>query len=62
MYVCFFAGRVVDCKAKAVLTCSAVMRGKKKIGLKQIVDDALELASADGNTVSSSPSKFWTAK
>eukprot|EP00873_Tetraselmis_striata_P003750 jgi/Tetstr1/424014/TSEL_014625.t1 len=45
------ASRVVDCEAKAVITCSAVMRGKKKIGLKQICDDAMDIAVAEGHPV-----------
>lgn len=35
------AGRIVDCKAKVVLTSSGVMRGAKHIDLKAIVDGAL---------------------
>eukprot|EP00951_Prasinocladus_malaysianus_P007662 scaffold55079_cov32-Prasinocladus_malaysianus.AAC.1 len=46
-----FAGRVEDCKAKAVITCSAVMRGTKKIELKKITDDALAICSSEGYEV-----------
>jgi acyl-coenzyme A synthetase/AMP-(fatty) acid ligase len=35
------AGRIVDCKAKVVLTASGVLRGAKHIDLKAIVDDAI---------------------
>ncbi|WMV37110.1 hypothetical protein MTR67_030495 [Solanum verrucosum] len=35
------AQRIVDCKPKIVITCSAVKRGAKTIFLKDIVDDAL---------------------
>lgn len=35
------AGRIEDCKAKVLLTCSGVMRGDKPINLKRTVDDAL---------------------
>nr|XP_004242910.1 acetyl-coenzyme A synthetase, chloroplastic/glyoxysomal-like [Solanum lycopersicum] len=35
------AQRIVDCKPKVVITCSAVKRGAKTIFLKDIVDDAL---------------------
>jgi len=42
------ASRVQDCKAKAVITCSAVMRGKKKIPLKHICDDALTYCAEEG--------------
>ncbi|XP_071705702.1 acetyl-coenzyme A synthetase, chloroplastic/glyoxysomal-like [Rutidosis leptorrhynchoides] len=40
--------RIIDCKPKIVLTCNAVMRGKKSINLKDIVDAALSEASKNG--------------
>lgn len=43
--------RVMDCKPKIVITCNAVMRGKKIINLKDIVDDALSQSSQNGITV-----------
>uniref|UniRef100_A0A7I4BQZ6 acetate--CoA ligase n=1 Tax=Physcomitrium patens TaxID=3218 RepID=A0A7I4BQZ6_PHYPA len=43
--------RILDCKPNVILTSSAVKRGAKIIKLKDIVDDALSRASADGHTV-----------
>ncbi|KAI7754122.1 hypothetical protein M8C21_014866 [Ambrosia artemisiifolia] len=43
--------RVVDCKPKIVITCNAVMRGKKIIDLKNIVDAALLESSQNGISV-----------
>eukprot|EP00271_Cylindrocystis_brebissonii_P002601 TRINITY_DN13356_c0_g1_i1.p1 TRINITY_DN13356_c0_g1~~TRINITY_DN13356_c0_g1_i1.p1 ORF type:complete len:779 (+),score=110.03 TRINITY_DN13356_c0_g1_i1:48-2339(+) len=45
------AQRILDCKPKVVLTCSAVMRGSKSIPLKAVTDGALELCAAQGVTV-----------
>lgn len=42
------ASRMIDCKTKILLTCSSVMRGKKKIVLKDIVDRALEICESKG--------------
>jgi acetyl-CoA synthetase len=36
------ADRVNDCKAKAILTSDGNFRGNKKIGVKEVVDEALE--------------------
>lgn len=36
------ADRIIDCDAKAVVTADSFMRGNKAVGLKQIVDDALQ--------------------
>ena len=38
------ADRILDCKAKAVLTADGNYRGNKKISIKEIVDEALEKA------------------
>ncbi|KAD7480542.1 hypothetical protein E3N88_03678 [Mikania micrantha] len=43
--------RVMDCKPKIMITCNAVMRGKKTIDLKNIVDAALLESSQNGITV-----------
>mmetsp|Transcript_20643 Transcript_20643/g.57298 ORF Transcript_20643/g.57298 Transcript_20643/m.57298 type:complete len:731 (+) Transcript_20643:217-2409(+) len=43
--------RVADCNAKVVITCSAVMRGKKRIALKSIVDNAMDICSSSGHEV-----------
>ncbi|KAH9627155.1 hypothetical protein KSS87_018395 [Heliosperma pusillum] len=43
--------RIVDCKPKVVLTCNAVKRGAKVIGLKDIVDAALVDTAKNGVTV-----------
>lgn len=40
--------RVLDCKARVLLTCSAVMRGTKRIDLKTIADKAMAACNADG--------------
>jgi len=45
------ADRIVDCKAKAVLTCSAVMRANKRIELKGIADLACEISQNNGYQV-----------
>ncbi|XP_071692659.1 acetyl-coenzyme A synthetase, chloroplastic/glyoxysomal-like [Rutidosis leptorrhynchoides] len=45
--------RVMDCKPKIVITCNAVMRGKKVINLKDIVDAALLESSQSGFSVGS---------
>ena len=42
------ASRVEDCKSRVVVTTSGVMRGKKKLETKKIVDDALEYSKRDG--------------
>lgn len=39
--------RIIDCKAKAILTSDGNYRGKKKIAVKAIVDEALEKASVE---------------
>lgn len=43
--------RVMDCKPKIIITCNAVMRGKKIIDLKNIVDAALLESSQNGISV-----------
>nr|XP_043632909.1 acetyl-coenzyme A synthetase, chloroplastic/glyoxysomal-like [Erigeron canadensis] len=43
--------RIIDCKPKIVITCNAVMRGKKAINLKDIVDTALSQASKNGTSI-----------
>ncbi|KAL9241840.1 hypothetical protein vseg_015903 [Gypsophila vaccaria] len=43
--------RIVDCKPKVVLTCNAVKRGAKVIGLKDIVDAALVDSAKNGVSV-----------
>jgi acetyl-CoA synthetase len=45
------ADRLRDCSAKALLTCSGVMRGTKTIELKKIADKALAMAEAGGHKV-----------
>ncbi|XP_021736098.1 acetyl-coenzyme A synthetase, chloroplastic/glyoxysomal-like [Chenopodium quinoa] len=45
------AQRIVDCKPKVVLTCNAVKRGAKVIGLKDIVDAALAESTKNGVSV-----------
>ncbi|KMT07822.1 hypothetical protein BVRB_6g146340 [Beta vulgaris subsp. vulgaris] len=45
------AQRIVDCKPKIVLTCNAVKRGAKVIGLKDIVDAALVESTNNGVSV-----------
>ena len=42
------ASRVEDCKSRVVVTTSGVMRGKKKLGTKAIVDDALQISKREG--------------
>ena len=37
------AQRILDCEPKIILTCSSVMRGNKRVELKQIADDALSI-------------------
>jgi acetyl-CoA synthetase len=39
------ADRVIDCEAKAILTSDGNYRGNKKIGVKSVVDEALEKSS-----------------
>jgi acyl-coenzyme A synthetase/AMP-(fatty) acid ligase len=46
------SGRLEDCRARVLLTCSGVMRGTKLIGLKQIADKACDLAAQQGHKVS----------
>lgn len=41
------ADRVIDCKAKAILTSDGNYRGNKKIAVKAIVDEALEKSSVE---------------
>jgi acetyl-CoA synthetase len=41
------ADRINDCGAKAVLTSDGNFRGKKKIGVKSVVDEALESSSVE---------------
>ncbi|GAA0877850.1 acetate--CoA ligase [Algoriphagus jejuensis] len=41
------ADRVVDCGAKAILTSDGNYRGSKKIGVKSVVDEALEKSSVE---------------
>ncbi|GMS89581.1 hypothetical protein PENTCL1PPCAC_11756, partial [Pristionchus entomophagus] len=43
------AARIVDAKAKLLVTADGVFRGTKPISLKPIVDKAAELAAADGS-------------
>mmetsp|Transcript_19106 Transcript_19106/g.32798 ORF Transcript_19106/g.32798 Transcript_19106/m.32798 type:complete len:706 (+) Transcript_19106:76-2193(+) len=45
------AGRMADCKAKVLITCSGVMRGAKPIELKKIADKALTLCEEQGHKV-----------
>jgi len=42
------ADRLQDAESAVVLTCSGVLRGKKSIGLKAIVDEAAALCAAKG--------------
>lgn len=42
------ASRVEDCKSRVVVTTSGVMRGKKKLETKVIVDDALQISKREG--------------
>mgnify|MGYP005854880297 FL=1 len=41
------ADRIIDCKAKAVLTSDGNFRGNKKIAVKSVVDEALEKAPVE---------------
>lgn len=41
------ADRVIDCKAKAILTSDGNFRGNKKIAVKAIVDEAMEKSSVE---------------
>ena len=41
------ADRIIDCEAKAVLTSDGNFRGNKKIGVKSVVDEALEKSSVE---------------
>jgi acetyl-CoA synthetase len=41
------ADRVIDCEAKAILTSDGNFRGNKKIGVKSVVDEALEKSSVE---------------
>ncbi|MHA7129631.1 acetate--CoA ligase [Algoriphagus namhaensis] len=41
------ADRINDCEAKAVLTSDGNFRGNKKIGVKSVVDEALEKSSVE---------------
>lgn len=41
------ADRIIDCKAKAVLTSDGNFRGNKKIAVKAVVDEALEKAPVE---------------
>ncbi|EFN51239.1 hypothetical protein CHLNCDRAFT_56405 [Chlorella variabilis] len=45
------AGRIEGCHAKVLITCSAVMRGPKPVGLKSIADEGLRLAGERGHSV-----------
>jgi len=45
------ASRIVDCKARVLLTCSGVMRGTKAIELKKIADKACTMAKDQGFNV-----------
>ena len=47
------ASRVEDCKSQVVVTTSGVMRGKKKLETKAIVDDALKISKREGFEVPS---------
>ena len=42
------ASRVEDCKSRVVITTSGVMRGKKKLDTKGIVDNGLSIAEKNG--------------
>ena len=45
------ASRMVDCKAKVLITATAVMRGKKAINLSDIAREGLNIASKQGHVV-----------
>ena len=42
------AQRIEDCKARVLLTASGTKRGKKQLGLKQIVDRAVGMTKDSG--------------
>ena len=42
------AQRIQDCKARVVLTASGTKRGKKQLGLKQIVDKGIAMVKDSG--------------
>ena len=46
------ASRIEDCKARVLITCNAVMRGAKAIGLKKIADQGCDIAHHQGFDVS----------
>ncbi|XP_022694110.1 acetyl-coenzyme A synthetase-like [Varroa jacobsoni] len=48
-----FAERVVDARAKVVVTCDGVWRGNKLINLKKIVEEAIDKASLVAHEVES---------
>lgn len=52
------ASRVADCKSRVVVTTSGVMRGKKKLATKEIVDDALNFSKREGFEVSWGPMQW----
>ena len=41
------ADRIIDCQAKAILTSDGNFRGNKKIGVKSVVDEALEKSTVE---------------
>ncbi|PNW89098.1 hypothetical protein CHLRE_01g071662v5 [Chlamydomonas reinhardtii] len=45
------SGRILDSQPNVVITSSGTMRGPKPIGLKAIVDDALDICEKHGHTV-----------
>ena len=45
------ASRVVDCKAKVLVTATGVMRGKKSINLSAIARNGLDIAEKEGHVV-----------
>jgi len=47
------AGRMEDCKARVLLTCNGGMRATKKIELKKIADQAMEMCASRGHIVDS---------
>lgn len=47
------ASRVEDCKSRVVVTTSGVMRGKKKLDTKGIIDNGLSIAEKNGFKVGS---------
>ena len=48
---CLRTGRMEDCKARVLLTCSGGMRANKKIELKQIADKAIQMCAGKGHAV-----------